>query len=165
MVLQISLEILEYMYPPYDDDVDVGETEEIDASGFAADIEDDIDDDSDDYDEDGVAKGIATIAGLKQLMAKDKGEMSEEEKEKAGDVDHEGRKTTAYGREDDEKDFDKIQVTSDQSDSEDKTKKEVDLTGVEVDDEGQRLISLKAVQKEIWLHHGERIDCFLYFHA
>ena len=143
-----------------DDDVDVGETEEIDASGFAADIEDDIDDDSDDYDEDGGAKGIATIAGLKQLMAKDKGEMSEEEKEKAGDVDQEGRKTTAYGREDDEKDFDKIQVTSDQSDSEDKTKKEVNLTGVEVDDEGQRLISLKAVQKEIWLHHGEHIDCF-----
>ena len=140
-----------------DDDVDVGETEEVDAGGFAADIEDDLDDDSDEYDEEGAAKGIATIAGLKQLMAKDKGELTEEEKEKAGDVDKEGRKTTAYGREDDEKDFDKIQVTSDHSDVEDKTKTETDLTGVEVDDQGQRIVSLKAVQKEIWLHHGEFI--------
>ena len=146
-----------------DDDVDVGETEEVDAGGFAADIEDDLDDDSDEYDEEGAAKGIATIAGLKQLMAKDKGELSEEEKEKAGDVDNEGRKTTAYGREDDEKDFDKMQVTSDHSDAEDKTKKEGDLTGVEVDDEGQRIVSLKAVQKEIWLHHGELLAFQMFF--
>jgi len=145
-----------------DDDVDVGETEEVDAGGFAADIEDDLDDDSDEYDEEGATTGIATIAGLKQLMAKDKGEMTEEEKEKAGDVDNEGRKTTAYGREDDEKDFDKMQVTSDHSDNEDKTKKENDLTGVEVDDEGQRIISLKAVQKEIWLHHGEHAVLFIF---
>ena len=42
-----------------DDDVDVGETEEIDTGGFAADEDDDLDEDDDEYDEEGIGKGIA----------------------------------------------------------------------------------------------------------
>ena len=149
-----------------DDDVDVGETEAIDDGGFAADMEDDLDEEDDEYDEEGANKGIATIAGLKALMAKkDTGE-EKEEGQKPGDVDKEGRKTTAYGREDDEKDFATMPVaTSDHSEDEkagepmDTDKTKAHLSSVEVDDDGQRVISLKAVQKEIWLNHGE---CFLY---
>jgi len=148
-----------------DDDVDVGETEEIEIdAGFIADVEGDlhVDEDDDEYDEEGIGKGIATIAGLKALMAKKGAGEEQEGGQKPRDVDTEGRKRTAYGREDDEKDFATMPAAaSDQSEDEkvgepvDTTKDEAHLLNVETDADGLKLISLKAVQKDIWLNHGE----------
>jgi len=145
-----------------DDDVDVGETEEVDAGGFAADIEDDLDDDDDEYDEEGfLTKGLASLSGLKALMAKDRGELvTEKPVSKSGDQDAQGRKTTAYGREDDEKTEQHLSDMSDDERSGDERKSGVGAlaadtsTGLELGKDGQRIISLKSVQKEIWLNHG-----------
>jgi len=165
-----------------DDDVDLGQDEVDGGGGFAADNDDD-DMDEDDYDDEGAQAGLASKAGLRDMLAKARGEnldqtITDQNLQEKG-------KKTAYNRPDeplgsltnnDEEsskvglnvgltpggDVDKKRKSdADGARSPNKNKKAKfqmkmsGKTGVELDDNGNRLITLEAIRREIWLHHGQ----------
>ena len=167
-----------------DDDVDVGEREGMGAEGgggFAADAEDDDPDDEEAGDDDSVGgddmlAGLASSAGMKFLMAKARGETVEEATgaqpagtaSAAGDGKAEETASASAGGASADQGGDeggggslaKIMAGAEKAKAEAEQKKRpaappVDMTAaVEYDDNGQRIITLDAVRREIWLHHG-----------
>lgn len=167
-----------------DDDVDVGETEVVvEGSGFAEDDdEDDLDEDELD-DKPSGAEGLASVAGFRLLLAKARGEITPEQAAEAAEgaklkekqkEEYERRADESKKRKRNEEDdhLAQIMAAAEKSREEaERKKKEAeaaqlqqpaakqaklndDATGVQVDENGQRIITLKAVQKEIWLRHG-----------
>lgn len=163
-----------------DDDVDVGETEVgVDGSGFAEDDEEDDLEEDDMSDKPSGAEGLASVAGFKLLLAKARGEITTEQATEAA----EGAKLKEKQKEEFERRADEskkrrrneeddhlaqIMVAAEKSREEaERRKKEAeaarpaaksarvdDSTGVQLDENGHRVITLKTVQKEIWLRHG-----------
>jgi len=158
------------------DDDDVDQMEEVEGGGgFANDDEDEEMDDEED--EDGVA-GLATVAGLRALMAKAGGENKDnaEEKANAAELDARGRKKTAYnldptGDGEDGSTGGSAKAGGEQA-SEDEQQNangqqgprkkprvgklaDVSEDALGVDAQGERIISLEAIRREIWLHHGQ----------
>jgi hypothetical protein len=163
-----------------DDDVDVGETEVIEeGSGFAEeDDEEDLDED-DMGDKPSGAEGLASLAGFRLLLAKARGEISPEQATEAAEgaklkekqkEEFERRADESKKRKRNEEDdhLAQIMAAAEKSREEaERKKKEAeaaqppvkqarldDSTGVQLDENGQRVITLKAVQNEIWLRHG-----------
>lgn len=166
-----------------DDDVDLGESEVVvDGGGFAEDDDDDdLDENELDGEAPTGAEGLASIAGFRLMLAKARGEVTPEQAEaavaqaaqanankfdadKASEpVDHLAQIIMAA-----EKSAQAAKQKASAAASADGTtsteiqekKKEApslpsaEHTGVEVDENGQRLITLAAVRREIWLHHG-----------
>jgi hypothetical protein len=166
-----------------DDDVDVGETEVVVEGGGFAD-----EDDDDDFDEDGMegekasgAEGLASIAGLKLMIAKAKGEITPEqiaesdEKRKKEEADKQQRVTDIQSKQKDQQNepvdhLTKIIVAAQdarvRAEKEQKEMKEAaaaapasaiaasDGLTNKVNENGERIINLEAVRREIWLHHG-----------
>ena len=163
-----------------DDDVDVGETEVVDEGpGFAEEDEEDDVDDEDMGDKPSGAEGLASLAGFRLLLAKARGEITSEQaneategarlKEKQKEEferradenkkrkrneegDHLAQIMAAAEKSREEAERKKKEAESDQPPA--KQAKLDDATGVKVDEHGQRVITLKALQKEIWLRHG-----------
>jgi hypothetical protein len=159
-----------------DDDVDQMEQAE-DGGGY---VNDDDDDDLDDEeDEDGVA-GLASVAGLKALMAKAGGENTNaDDKANPVELDTRGRKKTAYnndtssgtGGEDGAANAtkggaDQSSEDEQQNQNQPGPRKKQRVVGqsslgnqgedaLGVDAQGNRIISLESVRREIWLHHGQ----------
>lgn len=167
-----------------DDDVDVGETEVVEDSGFAQD-----DEDEDDVDEDiegggeniTGAEGLASVAGFKAMLAKARGETTDQNKiTENGEVpvnEVEAGKN-GQGKPEDkgaiakkpsrkpqgpaaETHLDRIFKAAEEFQNkhkqpkEDKSaKKSEESTGAEVGPDGLRVVSLQAIRKEIWLNHG-----------
>jgi hypothetical protein len=160
-----------------DDDVDVGETEVvIDDSHFNDDDDDDDVDDEVDGDRPSGAEGLASLAGFKLMLAKARGEITPEQaadlaarkKLQAEEADNaQSQKDKDDG--DSSNDFlskivqsaeaarieaeSKTAANADNADADGKAKKPA-FTGVEVDENGQRMITLEAVRREIWLNDG-----------
>jgi hypothetical protein len=162
-----------------DDDVDVGETEmAMEGSGY-----NDGDDDEEDLEEDvGVerltgAEGLASLAGFRLMLAKARGDVTPEqaaemaanakrqveeansrEAEKKPDSNSSGdyvaeiiEKAEQARRAAEEK----AGVGSAEEGGDNKNvAKKPSFTGKEVDADGQRLITLEAVRREIWLNDG-----------
>ncbi len=167
-----------------DDDVDVGETEVVvDGSGFAEDDdEDDLDEEELD-DKPSGAEGLASVAGFRLLLAKARGEITpeqaaeaaegaklkekqKEEFERRADESKKRKRNeeddhltqimaaAEKSREEAERKKKEAETSQQQQPATKQTKLNDDATGVQVDENGQRIITLKAVQKEIWLRHG-----------
>lgn len=167
-----------------DDDVDVGETEVVvEGSGFADDDDDDDVDEEELDDKPSGAEGLASVAGFRLLLAKARGEITPEQAAEAAEgaklkekqkEEYERRADESKKRKRNEEDdhLAQIMAAAEKSREEaERKKKEAetaqsqqpvtkqaklndDATGVQVDENGQRIITLKAVQKEIWLRHG-----------
>ena len=164
-----------------DDDVDLGESEMIvDGGGFAEDEEDDdLDENEMDGDAPTGAEGLASIAGFRLMLAKARGEVTPEQAEAAvaqaaqananrldaqnepEPVDHLAQMIAAAEKRAEvaeQKSTDEAAVKENQEAAEKKKEASslpsAELTGVEVDENGLRLITLAAVRREIWLHHG-----------
>lgn len=167
-----------------DDDVDVGETEVVvEGSGFADDDDEDDPDEDELDDKPSGAEGLASVAGFRLLLAKARGEITPEQAAEAAEgaklkekqkEEYERRADESKKRKRNEEDdhLAQIMAAAEKSREEaERKKKEAeaaqlqqpatkqaklndDATGVQVDENGQRIITLKAVQKEIWLRHG-----------
>ena len=149
-----------------DDDVDVGETEVVaEGSGF------DQDEDEDDFDDDDAgdhlsgAEGLASSKGFEILLKKARGELTTEQaaeeaaknKRKA----EEAARRLAENDQDGEGDqLSKIWDASDteKDDAEDSSAQAASAMVTEedkkFDDNGQRIVSLQQVRREIWLNHN-----------
>ena len=158
-----------------DDDVDMGESEmHVDPnSGFG---EEDDNPEDEEYDSDtvGGAEGLATVAGFRALLAKARGETPPEQEANAAESKEDKKdgsrpsspKTADAATAEDgaskvagtdtlasvmaaaEK---TAQAAKDKTAAKDKKPAP---TGVELDENGQRLLTLEAIRREIWLHHG-----------
>lgn len=158
-----------------DDDVDLGETDMVmdNMGGFAADDEDE-DEDYEDEERDG-AEGLATVAGFRALLAKARGETvvaadegaASDGERKNGDTKKSGEESrpaspnqaatgTSKMEEQGVDSLASILAAAESAAQIAKQKSAGDkpATGVELDENGERLVTLKAVQREIWLQNG-----------
>ncbi len=147
-----------------DDDVDMGEKEVhlSPTDGFA---EPDTDEEDEVFEESDIsgAEGLATVAGFKKLLAKSRGETadpleaSDDEKDKKGSRPSSPveKKTKAEPTVNDPLASLKSEAerAKEAAEKEPPVKKQK-VTGVELDAQGRRVLSLEAVQREIWLNHG-----------
>jgi hypothetical protein len=147
-----------------DDDVDMGEKEVhlSPTDGFA---EPDTDEEDEVFEESDIsgAEGLATVAGFKKLLAKSRGETadpleaSDDEKDKKGSRPSSPveKKTKAEPTVHDPLASLKSEAerAKEAAEKEPPVKKQK-VTGVELDAQGRRVLSLEAVQREIWLNHG-----------
>lgn len=153
-----------------DDDVDVGAEEVVfdESGGFAADIDSDSggdeEEEADDFDMTGFEAGFATSAGMKAMIAKANGEDIQQPIvvpmiDRRG-LRHEANVTSGSDRSDDEMQSDSPQrETQSQSDTSVEVAKSPSTTkttsaGVQLDENGLRVITKEAVRREIWLHNG-----------
>ena len=170
-----------------DDDVDLGEADINVEGGFADDLDNDDDEDGEDDEEeaDGAKEGFASIKGLKDMLAKAKGETPTTEKESAENADKKDDKSGSRpqsptiadspGSKGDSKasadgvgnspsvggaDTSNLaQVMAAAQRSRQKKDKpaigalNAKPQGVQVDEHGQRILSLEAVRYEIFLHN------------
>eukprot|EP00934_Nitzschia_sp_Nitz4_P004435 Nitzschia sp. Nitz4//scaffold155_size52807//11364//13124//NITZ4_006794-RA/size52807-processed-gene-0.0-mRNA-1//1//CDS//3329537363//4425//frame0 len=156
----------------------------VEGTGYADDDDDDdLDDDDLNGERPSGAEGLASLAGFRLLLAKARGEITPEQaaeaaagvklKEKQEEeylrkADDRKRKRNEDGdhlaqimaaaeksREEAERKQEEAakQASSEQGGATKRAKLEDD-SGVQVDENGQRMITLRAVQKEIWLRHG-----------
>ena len=161
-----------------DDDVDVGETEVVvEGGGYADEEEDeDLEENEMDGDQPSGAEGLASLAGFRMMLAKARGEITPEQIAEAaaaqGDKikqeEDAAKKRSENAQKMKEEPVDhltQIMAAAEKSaqaakkpvaspDGEDKKKDAPATTGLEVDENGQRMVSLQAVRREIWLHHG-----------
>mmetsp|Transcript_25783 Transcript_25783/g.59350 ORF Transcript_25783/g.59350 Transcript_25783/m.59350 type:complete len:345 (-) Transcript_25783:329-1363(-) len=156
-----------------DDDVDVqGDVEGPDNNG--KDMEDDIDDDMED--DTGGGAGLASSSVLRDMMRKANGDESEavapKDAAEAGTIDTAGKRKTAYGYVPDEPvapdpagvgDISAIPGAdpADQASAADKAEPLgfiPDDVGPMFDADGMRVITKKAIQREIWLTGGQAIE-------
>jgi hypothetical protein len=160
-----------------DDDVDLGESEVVVEGGGYADDDDDDDEDEDDLEGDtpSGAEGLATVAGFRLLLAKARGDITPEQAAEAvaaqGDknklAEEDAKRWSADANRKFKEQPDHLaqimaasektalgdnEMTDDKEDPEEK--KAPVITGVEVDDNGMRMVTLQAIRREIWLHHG-----------
>jgi hypothetical protein len=158
-----------------DDDVDLGETDVvIDSGGYG---DDDEGDEFEEFDLDDEvvagAAGLASVAGFKLMLAKARGEVqvqptAEEaaaaaaENEKDGDSKRAGSPSGTSKKEKDGDHMAKIMAAAEKSAqaakekaTQQKAQKAATAASqVQVDENGLRIITLEAVRREIWLHHG-----------
>lgn len=141
-----------------DDDVNAGEEPEVlsDDNGFAGDIEEDVEDDEE-YDSDG--KGFASSAGFKDFMRK-------KEIVEPSLATHAGNDAgaTSKARGDDpalssdgggKSSDDEINASRPNKRTKIIPEKLSEKETERFDADGLRTLSLDAVRKEIWLHHGQ----------
>ena len=158
-----------------DDDVDVTgddnlqftETSNVDRS----EDEDEEEDDDSNSSLPQVGNGLASAAGLKAMMAKARGDTDESQTNPAiATIDSKGKKTTAYNRTDEPptkpedtptntntptNSLQQVMDAASKAATKAEKNPEDTTTGVERDENGQRLITLQAIRREIWLHHGQ----------
>lgn len=166
-----------------DDDVDVGETEVVvEGSGFAEEDDDEDLEEEELGDKPSGAEGLASVAGFRLLLAKARGEITPEQAAEAAEgaklkekqkeeFERKADESKKRKRNEEDDHLAQIMAAAEKSREEaERKKKEAeqtkaeqpptkqakldDSTGVQVDEHGQRIINLKAVQKEIWLRHG-----------
>ena len=148
-----------------DDDVDMAEAEvQVDGGGFGDDEDDD--DEYDDEDDDEDTKGLASTAGLRAMLAKATGETKPEAEPelKEGEKHDDGPSSRASSPDPEARGGEpaplaKVMAAAERSreaaaKKDGNKEKKAKPTGVEIDEHGQRILSLEAVQREIWLHHG-----------
>jgi hypothetical protein len=150
-----------------DDDVDMGEAEvHVDPNtGFADDY---ISEEDEEYDDaDGGAEGLATVAGFRALLAKARGETphegeatDDEKGTKKGDGSSRPNspKSAVVTGDDANNTLAQVMAAAEKS-AQAATKKVTTENNksagvVALDEHGQRILTLDAVRKEIWLHHG-----------
>jgi hypothetical protein len=160
-----------------DDDVDIGETEvAIDTGGYG---EEDEEDDFEEFDLDqevvAGAAGLASVAGFKAMLAKARGEVSAQptaeeaaaaaekdketggkraaspnsapEKQKEAEEDHMAKIMAADER--------SAQAATERAAQQKDRKAAAAASQVQVDANGLRIVTLEALRREIWLHHGK----------
>lgn len=147
-----------------DDDVDVGADEVTDeAGGFAADIDSDSDgeeeDDIDEFDTAGFETGFATSAGMKAMIAKANGEEIQPPIVAPLMDDKRGFRSDANVTSGSDRSDDEMQMDSSQRDTKSQSDTSVEGTkptaaGIQLDENGLRVITKDAVRREIWLHNG-----------
>ena len=164
-----------------DDDVDHGETEVVVDGEFAQEDDDDDDEDADEDMEEGGgqisgAEGLASVAGFKALLAKARGETTEEDQaaaaaangteagSEAGKQEDAKKRQAARPKPQSEADkrlenlFKAAETfqakTTNTSTPKVEPKKIEETSGAVVGPDGLRIVSLEAVRKEIWLNHG-----------
>lgn len=136
-----------------DDDVDLGEGEVNIDEGFADDFDDDDDFDHDEEDEeDEVKEGLATLKGLKDMLAKARGETIEAEKK---EEDENGRPSSPAASveksTDDANTAQSMPVGAEpNAPPPDDKKKPI---AVQLDEFGQRVLTMEGVRYEIFLHN------------
>lgn len=167
-----------------DDDVDVGETEVVVDGGYVQeeDEEDDVDEEMDGGGETvSGAEGLASVAGFKAMLAKAKsGETTdpnqaaeaanaatngaEAGKEPGKDALKKHKNKTSKSEQAQNSHLDKLFKAAEDVNKKQKTPDEQkaapkiddkEETGAQVGPDGLRIVSLKAVRKEIWLNHGQ----------
>ena len=165
-----------------DDDVDVGETEMVvDGGGFAdEDEEDDFDEDGVDLEKITGAEGLASASGFRLMLAKIRGEITpeqiaeSEEKKKKEEAEKLQRAADAEKKQKEQQsdsmdnltkiiaDHQRVRAEKEKEEQEQEetaaaapipTLASGDLTN-QVDENGQRIININSVRREIWLHHG-----------
>ena len=175
-----------------DDDVDLGEGEVAVEGGFAEELEDDDDDDEEDEGEDDQkGEGFASVKGLKDMLAKARGETpadaNKEAEAKEGDDKKTARplspgpgvapdkpgvlpdpkgvvdgaaKNAATATNGENKNLAQVMAAAERSRdaSFKKEQKKIESVsakpvGVQMDERGQRILSLEAVRYEIFLHN------------
>jgi len=150
-----------------DDDVDMAEGEvQVERGGFGDEIDDE--DEYEDEEDEEDTKGLASTAGLKAMLAKARGETKQEgePETKEGEKHDDTSSTRASSPEPETSRSEQVPLAQvmaaaersrDAAVKKDNSSKEkkVKPTGVEIDEHGQRMLSLEAVQREIWLHHGK----------
>uniref|UniRef100_A0A7S3PU53 Transcription initiation factor IIF subunit alpha n=1 Tax=Chaetoceros debilis TaxID=122233 RepID=A0A7S3PU53_9STRA len=162
-----------------DDDVDVGAEEMLDGAdmgGFAADIDDDEDDDSE-LDDDDVLDGFASTSGLKAMIAKASGENTEGLVPNAISPNGVPPVLPLITKKTGPLSDTNMSSGSDRSDDENKAKinggngntsglnedkdaiasaavHSTNANGVQLDENGLRIITREAIRREIWLHNG-----------
>jgi len=146
-----------------DDDVDMGEKEVHLSAGDGGFADPDSEEEDDEVLEDtsSGAEGLATLAGFKKLLAKARGQTAD-----PLEVDSEGEKkssrptspTTAAKSKAEPTVHDPLANLLSQAETvaqqEEPPVKKQKVTRVELDKQGRRVLSLEAVQREIWLNHG-----------
>lgn len=147
-----------------DDDLDVGAEEVTDeAGGFAADIDSDSDgeeeDDLDEFDTTGFETGFATSAGMKAMIAKANGEEIQPPIVAPLIDDKRGFRSDANATSGSDRSDDEMQMESSQRDTKSQSDTSVEGTkataaGIQLDENGLRVITKDAVRREIWLHNG-----------
>lgn len=158
-----------------DDDVDVGETEvAIDTGGYG---DEDEEDDFEEFDLDqevvAGAAGLASVAGFKAMLAKARGEVSAqptaEELAAAADKETDGKRAASPNsspekhKEAEEDHMAKImaadersaQAATERAAQQKDRKAATAASQVQVDANGLRIVTLEALRREIWLHHGK----------
>jgi hypothetical protein len=146
-----------------DDDVDVGAGEIEDTGGFAADIDDDDDVNGDDDDDDDLAHalgGFATIAGMKDMVAKL--HPTDGTLPVTAPKDSKEQVTSPSASS-----MDGVTSGSDKSDDEmtrpivpkgkvqpPKAPGKITDTGIRYDENGLRVITKDVIRREIWLNNG-----------
>lgn len=143
-----------------DDDVDLGEGELNMEGGFAddADEEDEFDDDDDDDDDEEKKAGLATVKGLKDMLAKARGETIEGEKK---DDDENGRPSspaTSVDKKESAEDGSKHSPPHPTSNGANSTsspapEEKKGPIAVQLDEFGQRVLTTEGVRYEIFLHN------------
>jgi hypothetical protein len=158
-----------------DDDVDIGETEvAIDTGGYG---DEDEEDDFEEFDLDqevvAGAAGLASVAGFKAMLAKARGDISAQptaeevaaaadkeadgkraaspnsapEKQKVAEEDHMAKIMAADER--------SAQAATERAAQNKDRKAATAASQVQVDANGLRIVTLEALRREIWLHHGK----------
>jgi hypothetical protein len=142
-----------------DDDVDLGEGEVNGDTGFAdeVDSENEFDDEDDDEEDDEKKAGLATLRGLKDMLAKARGEIIEGEKKEEDENVRSSSPSSLLDRKESPEDGTRQNVTpSSPSTSTDSTtvkegkKKPI---AIQFDEFGQRVLTLEGVRYEIFLHN------------
>jgi len=164
-----------------DDDVDVGETEVVvEGRGFAdEDDEDDYDEDGMEGEKISGAEGLASVAGFRLMLAKARGEVTpeqiaeSEEKRRKEEEDKKLRAADAHKKQKEQSNepvdhLTKIIAAAQDArvraerEQEERAQNETaappapaskDLVN-QVDEHGQRVITIESVRREIWLNHG-----------
>jgi len=143
-----------------DDDVDMGE-KEVHLSTDTGFAEPDTDEDDDVLEETSSgAEGLATVAGFKKLLAKARGQTADPlevatESESDKKTILRSPKTMAKSKAELSVNDPLANLLSQaEKTQEEPPVKKKKVTGVELDKQGRRVLSLEAVQREIWLNHG-----------
>jgi hypothetical protein len=142
-----------------DDDVDLGEGELNVEGGFAGDVdsENDFDDEDDDEEDEEKKAGLATLKGLKDMLAKARGETIEGEKKDEDETVRPSSPSPTLEKKDNSDEGARQNAISSSSNtsiepnsaSEGKKKP----VTIQFDEFGQRLLTLEGVRYEIFLHN------------
>ena len=142
-----------------DDDVDLGEGELNIEGGFADDFDDndDLDDDEEDEEDEEKKAGLATVKGLKDMLAKARGETTEAEKK---EEDENGRPSSPATSVEKAIDDGNNKISNTGQSATAGTEPIPPLPGekkkpiaVQLDEFGQRILTMEGVRYEIFLHN------------
>lgn len=143
-----------------DDDVDLGEGELNMEGGFAddADEEDEFDDEDDDDDDEEKKAGLATVKGLKDMLAKARGETIEGEKKEEDENGRPSSPATSVDKRESAEDGSKHSPSQPapnkaESTSSPAAEEKKGPIAVQLDEFGQRVLTMEGVRYEIFLHN------------